>query len=568
MGTAGLIGSYWYGLRRGFTQYVDEQVNHGESSWNAVEKAEWLRRELRSSGAEVWFGALGCGVLVRDRQVCGVVVVTPQGRAAVLATTVVDATGNADIAAWAGGETRYSISDLGSLNVQIAGFPERPMGNSYVNTCYTMVDDTDVLDVWHLMAWKRTASEKATAFDVGQLVDSRERRRIVGDYVLTVPDIVSHRTFPDTISQHYSNFDAAAFPDSRLLLVSDAKGPCFHTDLPYRCLLPKDLDGILVVGLGASAERDAMTLIRMQADLQNQGYAAGMAAAEAARLDGHTRSINIKELQKKLIHENVLDERVHSDTDSYPMSTAEIERAVKSVGVKNDSESLGDLAVIVAHPEQATALLRTRYEESPSGKEKLDCARILAILGDQAGVAALIAAVNAQNKWDRGAALTSQRKTGNTFSDLDRLIIALGSSGSTEAVKPLLTKLGQLTPESKLSHYKAISLALWGHETPAAADMLAELLDQVKFVAEDASDPQRILGDRFVTVDQDEQANKTNLNRAFKELIVATLLYRCGDRAGKAETTLNQYAESIHGHFARYARWVLEQGPVELSPQD
>ena len=35
----------------------------------------------------------------------------------------------------------------------------------------------------------------------------------------------------------------------------------------------------LVVGLGCSTERDAMTLVRMQADMQNQGYAAGYAAA-------------------------------------------------------------------------------------------------------------------------------------------------------------------------------------------------------------------------------------------------------------------------------------------------
>ena len=190
--------------------------------------------------------------MVRDGQVRGVVVATPQGRGVVLASTVVDATGNADIAACAGAKTQYGISELGSLNVQVAGFPRRPVGQSVVNTCYTLVDDTDVLDVWHLMAWRRTASEQARAFDVGQLVDSRERRRIVGDYVLSVEDILNGRTFPDTISQHYSNFDAAAFPDSRLLLIVDAKGPRFHTDLPYRCLLPEGLDGILVLGLGAA----------------------------------------------------------------------------------------------------------------------------------------------------------------------------------------------------------------------------------------------------------------------------------------------------------------------------
>jgi flavin-dependent dehydrogenase len=175
-GTVGLIGSYWYGLRRGFTRYVDEQVNPGSHQWNAVEKAEWLRQELRRNGADVWFGVIGCGALDSNGQVRGVVVATPHGRGAVLASTIIDATGNADIAACAGARTQYSVSEAGSLNVQIAGFPERPMKRSYVNTCYTMVDDTDVLDVWHLMAWRRTASEKKLAFDVGQLVDSRDRR--------------------------------------------------------------------------------------------------------------------------------------------------------------------------------------------------------------------------------------------------------------------------------------------------------------------------------------------------------------------------------------------------------
>ena len=282
VGTVGLIASYWYGRRRGFTEYVDQQVNPGKPSWNAVDKAEWLRRELTRSGADVWLGALGCGVLTARRQVRGVVVATPQGRGVVLAATVVDATGNADIAAWAGAQTQFGLTENGSLNVQIAGFPERPLrilrqyllhhGRRHRRPGRVAPDGLEADQL-----------PPTSAFDVGQLVDSRERRRVVGDYTLTVPDILSHRTFPDTISQHYSNFDAAAFPDSRLLLVRDAKGPCFHTDLPYRCLLPQGLDGILVVGLGASAERDAMTLIRMQADLQNQGYAAGLAAAAAVK---------------------------------------------------------------------------------------------------------------------------------------------------------------------------------------------------------------------------------------------------------------------------------------------
>lgn len=571
VGTVGLIGSYWRGLRRGFTVYIDEQTNTREGAWNVVEKAEWFRRELLNSGAEVWFGTLGCGAVVDHMQVRGIVVATPWGRGAVLAKVVVDATGNADIAACAGAPTQYSISEEGSLNVQIAGFPDRPIGNSYVNTAYTIVDDTDVVDVWHLMTWKRvTSGGKTTSFDVGQLVDSRERRRIVGDFILTTHDILNHRTFPDTISQHYSNFDAAAFPDAKLLLLADAKGPNYHTDLPYRCLLPEGLDGILLTGLGCSADRDAMTLIRMQADLQNQGYAAGVAAAEAVKIGGHTREIDIKTIQKKLIREGVLDERVYTDRDSYPISAQKIEEAIEALGKMTNSDNLlRSLAVIIAHPREATALLRSHYREAPHGAVRLKFAQVLAILGDPTGAATLIEAVDACEGWGEGVPLTSQRETGNTFSDLDRLVIALGYSHAPEALRPLISKLRQLKPGSELSHYKAISLALRPYlPCEAATGPLMEILKKPGFSGHAtiySLAPNKSRGkngfiatsERLVTTAGNKSANGTNLNKVYKELIVASMLYRCGDRNGTAATILKQYSQDVHGHFARYAQRTL-----------
>ena len=53
------------------------------------------------------------------------------------------------------------------------------------------------------------------------------------------------------------------------------------THTPYRCLLPKGMDGILVIGIGLSAHCDAIPSIRMQPGVQNLGYAAGVAAAMA-----------------------------------------------------------------------------------------------------------------------------------------------------------------------------------------------------------------------------------------------------------------------------------------------
>ena len=62
----------------------------------------------------------------------------------------------------------------------------------------------------------------------------------------------------------------------------------------------------------------------------------------------------------------------------------------------------------------------------------------------------------------------------------------------------------------------------------------------------------------LAAADDDRSANRLNLNKAYKELIIAALLYHNDDREGMAEAILQQYARDIHGHLARYAREVLE----------
>jgi hypothetical protein len=91
-------------------------------------------------------------------------------------------------------------------------------------------------------------------------------------------------------------------------------------NIPYRCLLPKGLEGILATGLGISMHRDAIPLVRMQACIQNQGYAAGLAAAMASRDGVPLRGIDIRALQRKLVEIGNLPEEVLQQQDSLPMS--------------------------------------------------------------------------------------------------------------------------------------------------------------------------------------------------------------------------------------------------------
>lgn len=44
-------------------------------------------------------------------------------------------------------------------------------------------------------------------YDLVKIPQTRERRRIIGDYIISVYDVINHRRYPDTISYHKSSFD-------------------------------------------------------------------------------------------------------------------------------------------------------------------------------------------------------------------------------------------------------------------------------------------------------------------------------------------------------------------------
>ncbi len=71
-----------------------------------------------------------------------------------------------------------------------------------------------------------------------------------------------------------------------------------------------------------------MPLIRMQPDMQNQGYALGVAAAMVAETDTLVRHVDIDALQQHLIEIGNLPDRVLTDEDSFPLSDDQIASAV------------------------------------------------------------------------------------------------------------------------------------------------------------------------------------------------------------------------------------------------
>ena len=52
----------------------------------------------------------------------------------------------------------------------------------------------------------------------------------------------------------------------------------------------------------------------------------------------------------------------------------------------------------------------------------------------------------------------------------------------------------------------------------------------------------------------------TVLNNKFKELLIAALLFECGDYQNEGRKILESYTKDVNGHFAEYANTVLSNG--------
>jgi len=554
--TDGLIGVYCYGLRIGFTKELDEGV-HDFGAIYGQSKAEWLRAEARKAGAEIWFGALATGVRKEGDALVAVEVAFQDGtRGLVRVRAAVDATGNADLAAAAGEETEFI--DGTELSLQGAGSTPKILGTSYQNTDYAFVDDTDAEDLCHFTLRARQ-NFGTYVWDQSQNVNSRERRRIHGVHYVTAQDIMNNRTYPDVISLARSNFDTHGQTVSdEFFIEAPHAAEALVVNIPFRALLPKRTDGLLVTGLGMSAHRDAMPVIRMQPDVQNQGYAAGLAAAESVADNSRLRDIDIPKLQRKLAALGIVGENVVGMKDSFPLADAEIAAAVKTLG--KDYEGLSK---VLSDTKRALPLLRKAYAAAADPAAKLVYAHVLGLLGDATGRATLEERLASVDAWDKGWNYKGMDQFGRSVSLVDSYLIALGRCGGETSFAPIDALAKKLTGESTYSHFRAVALALESLGDRRGAETLAALL-ALKGVSGNAFAPDDLTHEvpgyeKFAT--RNLGLGDKERSDCLRELCVARALYNLGDREGRGAYALRAFAVDPRRAYANHARQVLKDDP-------
>jgi hypothetical protein len=302
------------------------------------------------AGVEVLLHTHFVDVLMEDGKVAGAIVATRRGLVAIPAPVVVDASGDAEVVARAGG----SFEDSGALgiaqsltttfkmiNVDVAratAVPKKEMwasmqeaagsgaydlprreGSAHITplagvmvTNMTRVAGVDATDPRQLSDAERSGRRQAfeyarflrdkvpgyEAAELGSLatqIGVRETRRIRGGYWLTRDDVLRAAKFPDAIARCGAPIEEHhAGGDTRWEYVPDGE----TYDIPYRCLVPIDVNGVIVAGRCLSASHDAHASVRSIGQCLAMGQAAGVAATLAK--DGDLRGVDVDALRGRL----------------------------------------------------------------------------------------------------------------------------------------------------------------------------------------------------------------------------------------------------------------------------
>jgi hypothetical protein len=189
-------------------------------------------------------------------------------------------------------------------------------GTMMINTTrITDVDGTDGLSVSRgMMQGRREVSRlmvlmrrhfpgfrEARIRSVAPNLGIRETRRIVGDFVMTVEDLVAGRDFPDTIgfSGHGWDLPDPRAPSHQPMEQVRRRRP--YTPIPYRVMVPRPVENVLCPGRAISVERDVLGPLREQAPCYAMGHAAGLAAVQALREGAAFHDLDTDALREALL---------------------------------------------------------------------------------------------------------------------------------------------------------------------------------------------------------------------------------------------------------------------------
>jgi ribulose 1,5-bisphosphate synthetase/thiazole synthase len=292
------------------------------------EAAKYVLEEMiREAGVKMLYHTWGTNVIMDGNTIKGVFVESKSGRMAVLAKIVIDCTGDGDIFHLAGDNydvMNYAIGlvhrlgNVDRINTAKPGYVRMNVGNptpiASVNW-YNMwgkenQDALDVLNLSHLqMEYRREiwdnlqkikqtpGHEEVFLLDTASQLGVRMSRILDGEYRLTLEDTMTFKSFSDVIG--ISGAWTTMLYKGKKIPVKER--PLWQ--IPYRSLLPKKTENLLVAGRCFCFERELVEDTRIIGTCLVTGHGAGAAAGLAVKERENPRNINTRKLKQLLLNQ-------------------------------------------------------------------------------------------------------------------------------------------------------------------------------------------------------------------------------------------------------------------------
>lgn len=157
--------------------------------------------------------------------------------------------------------------------------------------------------MWEVLDFFQRNDKKNYIFDhCSPYIGLRETRRIDGDYMLTADDLRAGKSFDDGIARGVFHLDGMRPDDEKRTYLIESREerevPPYH--VPFRSLVPKGIDNLLVAGRCISADQLALSSARVMTTCAMMGQATGVAAAWASSQDKGIRNLDYTKIRNHL----------------------------------------------------------------------------------------------------------------------------------------------------------------------------------------------------------------------------------------------------------------------------
>ncbi len=335
-----------------FKEIKDRHAGYGDSSWETYKLI--FDEMMAEAGVTVLFHAMAIGAIYEGRTISGIKVATKSGVLEFLGDFFIDASGDGALIAMT--ECDYQLgreSDsycqpmttcfrLCNVDIELflkekaflqekyleykeKGLISNPRENIltfnglgdgilHFNTTRIVKEDpTDafgisraemgarkqIKEMFDFMKENAKSCENATLVYVANHIGIRESRKLKGVHILTEKELVECKDFEDTIALGCYDIDIHNPTGTGTYIYKFNDGEYYK--IPYRSLLPKEYDNMLVAGRCLSADHAAHSSVRIIPICANLGEAAGVAAAVCKQDGTNAHTVDVQKVRNTLL---------------------------------------------------------------------------------------------------------------------------------------------------------------------------------------------------------------------------------------------------------------------------